>query len=155
VPDAFDLVLDVSPEQVRDFAALQDALDEGERLAAAGRLLVHAGCRRSWPCATGPASRSSRSWAGCPPRRGAASTTTASLDVDVSDLATEHGWDDSLVRQAAGGAVAVDDANRVISISRPSPRRSAGGRRTWSVGVWWRSCRRASARPTWRASAGT
>jgi PAS domain S-box-containing protein len=119
VPDDFDLALDVSPEQVRDFAALQDALDEGERLAAAGRLLVHAGLPeivavRDWACEQVIAQLG-----GVPPAPWSGVDDDRFLDVDVSDLATEHGWDDSLVRQAAGGAVAVDDANRVISISRP------------------------------------
>jgi PAS domain S-box-containing protein len=43
-------------------------------------------------------------------------------EANAVDLAGEHGWDDTAVRQAAGGAVAVDDANRIVSISEPLAR---------------------------------
>jgi PAS domain S-box-containing protein len=120
VPDAFDLTIGLSPEQGQDFAAMQDALDEGERLARAGRLLVHTGLPeivavRDWACEQVIAQL-----AGSPSAPWPGADDDRFLDqVNAADLATEHGWDDAVVRQAAGGAVAVDDANRIISISQP------------------------------------
>ena len=122
VPGAFDLTLTVAPEQALDFAALQDALDEGERLAASDRLLVHPGLPevvavRDWACEQVIAQLG-----GAPAAPWPGTDDERFNDVDVSDLATDHGWDDGLVRSSASGAVAVDDANRVVSISEPLAR---------------------------------
>lgn len=119
VPDAFDLVLTVPTDKAADFAALQDALDESERLARDGRLLVHPGLPeiiavRDWACEQVIAQL-----AGSPPAPWPGADDDRFVDqVNATDLAGEHGWDDTAVRQAAGGAVAVDDANRIVSISQ-------------------------------------
>jgi PAS domain S-box-containing protein len=120
VPDAFDLVLTVTAAQSADFSALQDVLDEGEHLAASGRLLVHPGLPeivavRDWACEQVVAQL-----AGSPPAPWPGADDERFLrDVQPVDLAGDHGWNDVVVRQAAGGAVAVDDANRIVSISEP------------------------------------
>jgi PAS domain S-box-containing protein len=120
VPLAFDLHLVVSAEQAADFGALQDALDEGERLAKEGRLLVHPGLPeivavRDWACEQVIAQLG-----GSPAAPWGGADDDRFVDVaNAVDLEQDHGWDDTAVRQAAGGAVAVDDANRIVSISEP------------------------------------
>lgn len=120
VPDAFDLGLALTGAQSSDFAALQDVLDEAERLAGSGRLLVHPGLPeivavRDWACEQVIAQL-----AGAPPAPWPGADDERFLDeVQPVDLAGDHGWDDLVVRQAAGGAVAVDDADRIVSISEP------------------------------------
>ena len=119
VPPTMDLRLLVQPADVTAFAVLQDVLDEGERLAAADQLLVRPGLPevvavRDWACEqviaqvggapAGPwlgADDDDRSTDGLP-------ATTA-----------PGGWDDAPVRESSTGAIAVDEANRVVAVSRP------------------------------------
>jgi PAS domain S-box-containing protein len=113
-----DLQLHVRPDAADAFAVLQDALDEAERLAAADRLLVRPGLPevvavRDWACeqviaqvAGSPAAP----WPGAEDDRFAA---------DRERAAPPSGWDDTLVTGSAIGAIAVDEANRVLAVSRP------------------------------------
>jgi PAS domain S-box-containing protein len=116
-----ELHLRVRPADADAFAQLQDALDEGERLATADQLLVRPALPevvavRDWACeqviaqlAGSPAAP----WPGADDER-----FTADVDEDV----TATGWDDTPVTQAEDGAIAVDDSNRVIAVSAPLAR---------------------------------
>lgn len=118
VPAMADLEVRVRPEQAGQFAQLQDALDEGERLAAAGRLLVRPGLPeitavRDWACeqviaqlAGSPAAP----WIGADDER---------FTRDVDSTAAPSGWDTTKITLSDVGAIAVDDANRVVAISAP------------------------------------
>ena len=123
VPADLDLVLHVQPEQVGAFAALQDVLDGAERLAVAGQMLVRPGLPeiiavRDWACeqviaqlgGTGPGP-----WAG-------ADHDLFTRMVHDAGAGAEADWDESLVRDAHQGAVAADDANRIVAVSRPLAR---------------------------------
>jgi PAS domain S-box-containing protein len=113
-----DLRLQLRPAQVTAFAVLQDVLDEGERLAAADRLLVRPGLPevvavRDWACeqiiaqvAGSPAAP----WPGADDDR---------FTDEVGEAPVPAGWDDAPVRESAHGAIAVDEANRVVAVSRP------------------------------------
>jgi PAS domain S-box-containing protein len=116
VPSAMTLRLQVQPADTEAFATLQDVLDGGERLAGTGQLLVRPGLPevvavRDWVCeqviaqlAGAPAGR----WPGIDVR---------SAEVEQAPALT--GWDDTPVRDARVGAIAVDEANRVVAVSRP------------------------------------
>ncbi|MCA1711831.1 MAG: ATP-binding protein [Actinobacteria bacterium] len=118
VPLAVDLVLSVGPDQVAAFAQLQDALDEAERLAAEGRLLVRPGLPeivavRDWACEQVIAQVSgspSSPWAGADDDR-----FTGVAD-DVAEL-DDRTWDSSVLADPTRSVVAADDANRIIGIS--------------------------------------
>ncbi len=118
VPALPDLWMAVRPGQAGSFAQLQDALDEGERLAAAGRLLVHPGLPeitavRDWACEQVIAQLG-----GSPPAAWPGADQERFTDeVDRTDLPS--GWDDSTIRQAKVGAIAVDDRNWVVAVSPP------------------------------------
>ncbi len=117
VPERLDLVLEVREEQAASFAALQDALDDGERLARDGRLLVRPGLPeivavRDWACeqviaqlAGAPAA----AWSGTDDERFTGGPVAAP---DVP-------WDDAWVRTSARGVVAADDGNRILAVSAP------------------------------------
>ena len=118
VPPTMDLRLQVRPDDAAAFAVLQDVLDEGERLAATDGLLVRPGLPevvavRDWACeqviaqvAGSPAA----SWPGADDDRFAA---------DSDRTTPPSGWDDAFVRDSPVGAIAVDEANRVLAVSRP------------------------------------
>ena len=123
VPPTMDLQLQVRPDDAAAFAVLQDALDEGERLAVTDRLLVRPGLPevvavRDWACeqviaqvAGSPAAP----WPGADDDRFATDPSAT----DSPRTAVPSGWDDALVRESGVGAIAVDEANRVVAVSRP------------------------------------
>ena len=118
VPPTMDLQLLVRPADADAFAVLQDVLDEGERLAAADRMLVRPGLPevvavRDWACeqviaqvAGSPAGP----WTGADDAR---------FTDDVAGPTVLAGWDDARVRDSEVGVIAVDEANRVVAVSRP------------------------------------
>ncbi len=118
VPETTVLRLQVRPADAEAYAQLQDVLDEGERLARTGRLLVRPGLPevvavRDWACEqviAQVAGSPSGPWPGVEDDR---------FVDDVRDATGVPGWDDAAVREAAVGAIAVDDANRVLAVSRP------------------------------------
>ncbi len=117
-PPKMDLQVRVRPEEAGRFGQLQDALDEGERLAAADRLLVRPGLPeiiavRDWACeqviaqvAGSPAAP----WMGADDER---------FTQDVTGTGASAGWDATTITQSDTGLIAVDDANRVIALSAP------------------------------------
>lgn len=119
VPQTLDLGLTVRADQAASFAALQDALDETERLAVAELLLVRPALPeimavRDWACEQVIAQLSGAPptpWSGADDDR----FTTEVHSVPGRGLA----WDDSRVRDADQLVVAADDANRIVSVSRP------------------------------------
>ena len=119
-PATLDLLVDVRPDQAAAFAHLQDALDEGERLAVADRLLVHPGlpeiiALRDWACEQVVAQLR-----GAPPVRWAGADADR-FTREVHDRTTDDdgAWDERVVREANRGAVAADDANRIVAVSQP------------------------------------
>ncbi|MBA2533323.1 MAG: PAS domain S-box protein [Nocardioidaceae bacterium] len=120
VPAQVDLELRVPPDLGPDFIALQDALDLAERLSVAGKLLVRPGLPeaielRDWVCDQVVAQldgASPTAWPGAAQPR---------FETVVHDRTTpvDTAWDASAVRDATVGVVAVDDANRIVAISRP------------------------------------
>lgn len=120
-PDSLTLTVSVSvpANSAASYTALQDTLDLGERLAAADQLLVRPALPeivavRDWVCeqvvaqlAGVPASP----WPGTQHWHGDVSARSPEDD--------DAAWDDGLVRDADRGVVAVNDANRIVAISRP------------------------------------
>lgn len=114
-----DLVLAVPDAVGPSFAVLQDVLDEGESLAAQEQLLVRPALPevvavRDWACeqviaqlAGGPPAP----WPGTDAERFA--SDVRETDPDAVD------WDQGLVTDSDRGAVAADDANRIVAVSRP------------------------------------
>ena len=130
VPDEVDLHVRVARDQGDGFAQLQDLLDEGERLAAADRLLVRPGqpelvAVRDWACeqviaqlAGSPAAP----WPGADDERFTRAfehERAQEVEQEVEPGLTTAGWDDTPVTSAADGAIAVDESNRVVAVSRP------------------------------------
>ena len=121
VPPTMDLKVHVRRGQAGSFAQLQDALDAGERLANADRLLVRPGLPeiiavRDWACEQviaqvggSPASP----WMGADDER-------FTRVVDSGGLPAA--WDASRISESGVGVIAVDDANRVIAVSPPLAR---------------------------------
>ena len=117
VPERLDLVIEVAEGQGGAFEALQDALDEGERLARSGRLLVRPGLPeivavRDWACQQVIAQLGGAppaAWSGADDDRFTAPTTP------TRDLQ----WDATPVRTSTRGVVAADDGNRILAISAP------------------------------------
>ena len=118
VPDSMDLHLRVRPEDAAAFGLLQDALDDGERLAHADRLLVRPALPeivavRDWACEqviAQVAGSPGAPWPGADDER---------FTSDVDHAVPTGGWDDAPVTSAAVGAIAVDDSNRVLAVSAP------------------------------------
>lgn len=118
VPPSMDLRLAVEPGQGADFAQLQDALDEAERLSLAGRLLVRPGLPeivavRDWACQqviAQLAGAPSAPWVGADEEAHAARDESWRRSLD---------WDDAEIRVADHGVVAADESNRIVAISRP------------------------------------
>jgi len=116
VPDSLALTVSVTVELAGAYAALQDALDAAERLAAAGKLLARPGLPeivavRDWVCeqmvaqlaGVGPSP-----WPG-----------TAQPHFETAVNASRAGpWPDDDVRDAERAVVAADDANRIVAVSR-------------------------------------
>ena len=118
VPATMDLRLLVRHADADAFAALQDVLDEAERLAGDDRLLVRPGLPevvavRDWACEqviAQVAGSPGKPWPGADDDRFAE---------DVDGGTRPAGWDDTPVREAGVGVIAVDEANRVLAVSRP------------------------------------
>ena len=118
VPPRMDLHVQVPRTDADAFAVLQDVLDEAERLARADRLLVRPGLPevvavRDWACEqviAQVAGSPAKAWPG---------TDDDRFSTDVDRHALPPGWDDTVVREARVGAIAVDEANRVVAVSRP------------------------------------
>ena len=119
-PVATDLRIRVHRDRGWVFARLQDVLDEGERLAHVERLLVHPGLPeivavRDWACEQVIAQLAGSPpapWPGTDQERFAAPLSNG---IDPRPL----GWDDARVTEAQVGAIAVDDANRIVAVSAP------------------------------------
>ncbi|HVE62688.1 MAG TPA: SpoIIE family protein phosphatase [Mycobacteriales bacterium] len=119
VPTDLDLELTVPVTSGLSFAALQDQLDEAGRLARAGRMLAR-------PCL--PEIVALRDWAceqviaqlggGSPSAWPGSDEDRFVTDVDPH-VAANAGWGLDAVREATRGAIAADDANRIIAVSRP------------------------------------
>jgi PAS domain S-box-containing protein len=116
VPTTVDLELRVRRRDAQQFAQLQDVLDQGERLAEAGALLARPGLPeivavRDWACEQIIAQCAGAPpvhWVGVDDDRFSAATATVST----------AGWTDTSVSQSRAGAIAVDDANRIVAVSR-------------------------------------
>ena len=111
--------LDVSFELADDptiFEALQDVLDEGERLATERRLLMRPGLPeiiavRDWACEQAISQAGGASaipWAG---------TAHEHFETATGALEPAHGWDASVISKSERGVVAADDTNRIVAIS--------------------------------------
>jgi PAS domain S-box-containing protein len=112
---AVDVLLDVPPDLEGAFDALQDALDVGERLAVAGRLLTRPGLPeivavRDWACEQVVAQL-----AGVPPSPWPGADDERFTARDGARAAS--GWDASVVTGSAAGVVAADDSNRILAVS--------------------------------------
>jgi PAS domain S-box-containing protein len=119
VPDRLDLELEaLGHDPAVDFAVLQDVLDEAERLAAQGLLLARPGlpevvALRDWAAESIIAQLTGQPPAPWP---GAAAERFAQ---QLDQQARQVDWDASPVRDADRGAVAADEGNRILAISRP------------------------------------
>ena len=118
VPQDVDLRLDVPQDMAPAFAALQDALDVGERLAVEDLLLVRPGLPeiiavRDWACEQVVAQL-----AGVPASPWPGTDSSHFVD-EVHDRHAAPGpdWDTALVTSSDRGVVAADDANRIVAIS--------------------------------------
>jgi PAS domain S-box-containing protein len=117
VPHDLDLEVVVPADRRDCFSVLQDVLDEAERLATAGQLLVRPALPevvavRDWVCEQVIAQGG-----GAPPAPWAGTAAPW-----FTGQATEAGlpvWDTTEVARSADLVVAADDANRVIAVSRP------------------------------------
>lgn len=119
-PLPLDVEITVSTEGAAAFGVLQDVLDGAERLAAAGRLLARPGlpeivALRDWACEQVIAQHQ-----GVPPSPWPG-TEHERFTTEVLDRSGPAGgdWDASTVVEATYGAVAADDANRILAVSRP------------------------------------
>lgn len=121
VPEPLDLELQIPASLGSAFAAMQDTLDEAERLAAAGALLARPGLPeiiavRDWACeqvTSQLAGVAPSPWPGTDQERFTTAVHDRDGEPDVS------GWDVATVRDSTRGCVAADDANRILAISRP------------------------------------
>jgi PAS domain S-box-containing protein len=116
-PPGMDLEVHVPGDAVEAFAALQDVLDVAERLAASGRLFARPALPeivavRDWACEQVIAQV-----AGVAPSRwpGTGQERFANDRGGVRPL----DWDTTAITGSPRGAVAADDANRIIAVSRP------------------------------------
>jgi PAS domain S-box-containing protein len=120
VPTGLTLTVPVPAEGSSAYATLQDVLDVGERLALQEHFLARPGLPeviavRDWAC-----EQVIRQLAGGSPSpwRGADDDAFAEQAHD-GGAPLETGWDSSVVTDADRGAVAADDANRIVAVSRP------------------------------------
>jgi PAS domain S-box-containing protein len=123
VPAVLDLGVSVQTVGSGAFGALQDVLEEGQRLAYAGYLLVRPALEelialRDWACDQVVAQST-----GVPPTGWDESITRhpeAAAGYRLPD------WDDAPVRTSPRAVVAADDSNRLIAVS-PSAAELLGG----------------------------
>jgi PAS domain S-box-containing protein len=118
VPQALDLVVPVASEQARSFAELQDVLDQGERLAATGQLLVRSGLPEIIAVRDRAAEQVIAQIAGAPPAAWPG-TDDERFTADVDRRAALIGWDRAKVTDADVGLIAVTEDNRICAISAP------------------------------------
>jgi PAS domain S-box-containing protein len=118
VPPALDLRIEVDDDASATFAVLQDVLDEAERLATSGRLLARPGLPEVIAIRDWAAEQVISQLAGLPPSPWPGTAAERFLHRQDDPLA-ELDWDLAPVRDAERGAVAADDANRILAISRP------------------------------------
>jgi PAS domain S-box-containing protein len=118
VPQALDLVVPVGPEQARSFAELQDVLDQGERLAATGQLLVRSGLPEIIAVRDWAAEQVIAQMAGAPPAAWPG-TDDERFTADVDQRAAPVGWDRAKVTDADVGLIAVTQDNRICAVSAP------------------------------------
>jgi PAS domain S-box-containing protein len=115
-PAPLDLAVAVPAHASETYAALQDVLDAAERLAASGALLARPGLPevvavRDWVCEQVIAQQAGvlpAAWRGWSEELPAGPAQALPADWDLDDVVG-----------AAHGAVAADDANRVLAVSRP------------------------------------
>ena len=118
-PTSLDLEVPVPDHATEAFAALQDVLDVAETLADRGLLLARPGLPevvavRDWACEQVISQHSGvlpSPWPGTGQER-------FTLVDDRHEPAPLE-WDTRLVSDSDRGAVAADDANRIIAVSRP------------------------------------
>lgn len=118
-PTSLDLHVPVPDSAAEAFGALQDVLDVAEALAARGLLLARPGLPeivavRDWACEQAISQHSGvlpAPWPGTAQER-------FTLVHDRHEPAPAE-WDTRLVSDSDRGAVAADDANRIIAVSRP------------------------------------
>lgn len=118
-PASFDLDVPVPADAAEAFAALQDVLDAAESLAVRGLLLARPGLPeivavRDWACEQAISQQGGvlpSPWPGTGQER---------FTVLVHDRAEPEvpDWDAHLVTDSDRGAIAADDANRIIAVSR-------------------------------------
>jgi PAS domain S-box-containing protein len=118
VPMQLDVSVKVPSDAAATFAALQDVLDTAERHAVSGELLIRPALPeivavRDWACEQVIAQLKGNTpspWPGTDQER---------FEQDVHDRAVPAlpEWDASVVTEAMTGAIAADDANRIIAIS--------------------------------------
>jgi PAS domain S-box-containing protein len=119
VPAPFDVVLSGGQDMARDAAALQDALDIAEDLAAHGKLLARPGlpeitALRDWAC-----EQIQAQLAGVEPAPWIGTGDTHFLqEVDVRAARQLDAFTTSVTRSEQR-IVAADDGNRIVAISEP------------------------------------
>ena len=119
-PAAYDLDLSLPPSAAAAFAALQDVLDTAEQLAAGGQLLARPALPeivavRDWACEQ---VISQQSGVRPSPWPGTGQDRFTRLVNNRHEPALPD-WDARTVSESDRGAVAADDANRIIAVSRP------------------------------------
>ncbi|WP_298455238.1 ATP-binding protein [uncultured Cellulomonas sp.] len=119
VPPPFDVELEVTEGTGADAAAMQDALDVAEELAAAGQLLARPGLPevvavRDWACEQVQAQLGgvdASPWPGTDSAR-----FMGDVDVDAAHALRTFTTE---VRTSDRRVVAADDANRIVAVSAP------------------------------------
>ena len=119
-PDSVDIAVAVPHGRGSAFSVLQDVLDLAEALAVRGELLVRPGLPeivavRDWACEQVTAQLvgvAPSPWGG---------TSAEHFETVASTSGPHEGpdWDATVVSEAATGAVAADDGNRIVAVSRP------------------------------------
>lgn len=119
-PARLDLHLRLPEDAATAFEALQDVLDAAESLATRGLLLARPGLPeivavRDWACEQVIAQKSGvlpSPWPGTDQER---------FTIEIRDRHEPHrpDWDVQIVAGSDRGAIAADDANRIIAVSRP------------------------------------
>ena len=117
-PEAVDVVIAVPDGRASAFGVLQDVLDLAEELAVGGELLIRPGLPeivavRDWACEQVTAQLAGvqpSPWAG---------TSAEHFETDAARWGPHDipDWDAAVVSDA--GAVAADDGNRIVAVSRP------------------------------------
>lgn len=118
LPESVSLTISVPRGIAPAYTALKAALDAGEQLCAAGKLLARPGLPeivavRDWVCVqvvSQLAGRPAAAWPG---------TAQRHFETAVNDTSDNAPWDDTFVRNADLGVVAADEANRIVAVSRP------------------------------------